>query len=63
MLKTRVQGGRSESVRAALRAVLAEHGARGLLRGAAMRVAWIAPQGCIYYPVYEFMQHARLTGT
>ena len=41
----------------ALRARPAAHcGARGLLRGAAMRVAWIGPQGCVYYPVYELVQ-------
>ena len=28
----------------------------GLMRGAYMRVLWIAPQGCIYYPVYEAVQ-------
>ena len=27
----------------------------GCLMGA-MRVAWIAPQGCVYYPVYEAVQ-------
>jgi hypothetical protein len=46
------------SVGAALRAVLSDSGARGLLRGAAMRVAWIGPQGCVYYPVYELMQQS-----
>ena len=64
VLKTRVQTAAANSSRhaplpsigAALRAVLSDTGARGLLRGAAMRVAWIGPQGCVYYPVYEFMQ-------
>lgn len=57
VLKTRVQAGASGAgVLEALKGVLAEHGARGLLRGAAARVAWIAPQGCIYYPVYEYVQ-------
>jgi len=26
------------------------------MRGAGMRVVWIAPQGCVYYPVYELVQ-------
>ena len=26
------------------------------MRGASMRVLWIAPQGCVYYPVYEAVQ-------
>ena len=30
------------------------------MRGAAMRVLWIAPQGCVYYPVYEAVQSCRL---
>ena len=34
-------------------------GAAGLMRGAAMRVLWIAPQGCVYYPVYEAVQSCR----
>lgn len=64
VLKTRVQTTAASSSRraalpsigAALRAVLSDTGARGLLRGAAMRVAWIGPQGCVYYPVYELVQ-------
>ena len=44
------------SVGVALRAVLRDGGAWGLLRGAGMRVAWIGPQGCVYYPVYELIQ-------
>jgi hypothetical protein len=61
VLKTRVQtsGGLRRvplSVGEALRTVLKEGGARGLLRGAGMRVAWIGPQGCVYYPVYELAQ-------
>lgn len=28
----------------------------GLMRGAGARVIWIAPQGCVYYPVYEIVQ-------
>lgn len=31
-------------------------GIRSLMRGAGMRVAWIGPQGCIYYPAYEMAQ-------
>ncbi len=46
------------SVGVALRAVLSDSGARGLLRGAALRVAWVGPQGCVYYPVYEFVQQS-----
>ena len=34
-------------------------GAAGLMRGASMRVLWIAPQGCVYYPVYEAVQSCR----
>lgn len=61
VLKTRVQAGpRGETMRTALRAVLKEAtGAAGLMRGAGMRVAWIAPQGCVYYPVYEYVQQWR----
>lgn len=57
VLKTRVQAGtRGEGVSAALQGLLREAGVRGLLRGSGMRVAWIAPQGCAYYPVYELAQ-------
>lgn len=61
VLKTRVQAGpRGETMRSALRAVLKEAtGAAGLMSGAGMRVAWIAPQGCVYYPVYELVQQWR----
>ena len=59
VLKTRVQAGTSgEGVGAALRGVVRESGGWGLLRGSGMRVAWIAPQGCVYYPVYELAQTA-----
>ncbi len=49
---------RSGAVGAALRAALRDGGALALMRGAGMRVLWIAPQGCVYYPVYELMQTA-----
>ena len=59
LLKTRVQSAPPDArlrMGAALREVLAESGPSGLLRGAGMRVAWIAPQGCVYYPAYELVQ-------
>ena len=39
----------------ALRLVMRKDGLRGLMRGAGMRTLWIAPQGCVYYPVYELV--------
>ena len=56
-LKTRVQSGAASSMGAALQAALKEGGPAVLMRGACMRVVWIAPQGCIYYPVYEWAQN------
>ena len=61
VLKTRVQAGGAPSVGAALRGALAQGGPSALMRGAAMRVVWIAPQGCIYYPAYELA--LRLLGS
>ena len=52
VLKTRVQSG----AYAGMAAALAACGPGCLMRGATMRVAWIAPQGCVYYPVYEAVQ-------
>ena len=37
-------------------AALKDGGPMALMRGASMRVVWIAPQGCIYYPAYETVQ-------
>ena len=54
VLKTRVQVGGATSVAAAFRATLRDGGPAAFMRGAGMRVVWIAPQGCIYYPAYEF---------
>lgn len=62
VIKTRVQSAltpQAARVGAALTAALSEGGAAALMRGAAARVLWIAPQGCVYYPVYEAM-HAAL---
>ena len=62
LLKTRVQsaallpGAAPLGMRGALRDVIVESGPIGLFRGAVMRVVWIAPQGCVYYPVYELVQ-------
>ena len=58
-LKTRVQAGGAPGVGSALANLLRTDGPAGLMRGAAMRTVWIAPQGCVYYPVYEACQ-ARL---
>lgn len=52
VLKTRVQSGAASSLSRALRA----GSAASLMRGAGMRVAWIAPQGMVYYPAYELVQ-------
>lgn len=56
VLKTRVQSGSVAGVGEALQAALREGGPAALMRGAAMRVVWIAPQGTVYYPTYEWMQ-------
>ena len=53
LLKTRVQSGVAANVGAAFRSVLLEGGPAALMRGAGMRVFWIAPQGCVYFPAYE----------
>ena len=58
-LKTRVQAGGAADVGAALKGILSADGPAGLMRGAGMRVLWIAPQGCIYYPVYEAVQQLQ----
>jgi len=58
-LKTRVQAGGAADVGEAMRGILAADGVAGLMRGASMRVLWIAPQGCVYYPVYEAVQSCR----
>lgn len=60
LLKTRVQVGAAANMAAALSLMLKEGGPLALLNGVVIRVAWIAPQGCIYYPVYETM--LRLLG-
>ena len=52
VLKTRVQAGAA----AGMGAALALGGPASLMRGAGMRVVWIAPQGCVYYPAYEAVQ-------
>ena len=56
VLKTRVQAGAALGVGAALRGALRDGGPAALMRGSAMRVIWIAPQGCVYYPMYEAVQ-------
>ena len=53
VLKTCVQAGGATGLGAAMRVALSDGGPSALMRGAGMRVLWIAPQGCIYYPVYE----------
>lgn len=55
-LKTRVQAGSASGIRGAYAALMAEAGPMGFMRGAGFRVVWIAPQGCVYYPVYEAVQ-------
>ena len=67
VLKTRVQAGPDHgggAVLGALQSVLREPGGgvSGLMRGALMRVAWIAPQGCVYYPIYEYAQRLNVAG-
>jgi hypothetical protein len=56
VLKTRVQTGAATGVAAALASVRRAGGPGGLMRGAGMRVVWVAPQGCVYYPTYEAVQ-------
>jgi hypothetical protein len=56
VLKTRVQAGAAAGIGAALAGALRDGGPMALMRGAGMRVVWIAPQGCVYYPAYEAMQ-------
>jgi hypothetical protein len=58
VLKTRVQSGLVNNFIDAHRSVLNDGGMLAYMRGAMMRTIWIAPQGCIYYPVYEFVQNA-----
>mmetsp|Transcript_20927 Transcript_20927/g.72189 ORF Transcript_20927/g.72189 Transcript_20927/m.72189 type:complete len:296 (-) Transcript_20927:195-1082(-) len=53
VLKTRVQAGVAGSASDAFRNVLRDGGLRALMRGALTRTAWVALQGCVYYPVYE----------
>ena len=48
--------GATGGIRAAYKGLLAEAGPIGFMRGAGMRVVWISPQGCVYYPVYEAVQ-------
>mmetsp|Transcript_13475 Transcript_13475/g.32157 ORF Transcript_13475/g.32157 Transcript_13475/m.32157 type:complete len:303 (+) Transcript_13475:14-922(+) len=55
-LKTQVQAGSAGGVRAAYGRLMARAGPIGFMRGAGARVIWIAPQGCVYYPVYEAVQ-------
>ena len=47
---------RSQGVGAAFADCMRDGGVGSLMRGAGMRVAWIAPQGCVYYPAYEAVQ-------
>ena len=56
VLKTRVQTGRANTFVEAFRSVMKDGGLATFMRGALMRTLWIAPQGCIYYPVYEYVQ-------
>lgn len=56
VLKTRVQSGSAAGVFSAFDAAMRDGGPLALMRGAGMRVVWIAPQGCIYYPTYEAVQ-------
>eukprot|EP00930_Biecheleria_cincta_P040411 TRINITY_DN27695_c0_g1_i2.p1 TRINITY_DN27695_c0_g1~~TRINITY_DN27695_c0_g1_i2.p1 ORF type:complete len:277 (+),score=26.37 TRINITY_DN27695_c0_g1_i2:120-950(+) len=56
VLKTRVQTGAATNMRTAFRTLVKDDGLRGLMRGAGMRVLFIAPQGCVFFPVYEFVQ-------
>lgn len=70
VLKTRVQaaavspgtrnGGLGGGIRKAIRDVLCKGGLPSFMRGAMMRTVFICPQGCIYYPVYEFCQQSKL---
>lgn len=56
VLKTRVQSGSASGVANAFQAAMRDGGPQALMRGAGMRVLWIAPQGCVYYPAYEAAQ-------
>lgn len=56
-LKTRVQTGVASNMRTAFGSLIKDDGLRGLMRGAGMRVLFIAPQGCVFFPVYEFVQN------
>lgn len=70
VLKTRVQAAAVSlrtrnsdfggGIKKAMCDVLREGGLRSFMRGAMMRTAFICPQGCIYYPVYEFCQQSKL---
>ena len=57
-----MQSGAAAGVGAALQQCLKAGGIASLMRGAGMRVAWIAPQGCIYYPTYEAVQRLLAGG-
>ena len=57
VLKTRVQSGRAENMIDAIQTVLKEGAVRGFMRGALYRTMWIAPQGSVYYPIYELVQN------
>lgn len=70
VLKTRVQAaavsprtghvGFGDGIRAAMCDMLRQGVLRSIMRGAMMRTASICPQGCVYYPVYEFCQQLKL---
>lgn len=56
VLKTQVQSGAAANVGGAFRKCMRDGGPGRLIQGAGMRVATIAPQGCVYYPAYEAVQ-------
>ena len=60
VLKTRVQNGAALGAAGGMGATLSKlvrtEGVGSLMNGAGMRVVWISPQGCVYYPVYEAAQ-------
>jgi solute carrier family 25 citrate transporter 1 len=56
VLKTRVQSGLANTFMEGIQSVLKDGGLLAFWKGSLMRTLWILPQGCVYYPAYEFVQ-------
>jgi hypothetical protein len=56
VLKTRVQSGLANTFVEGIQSVLKDGGLLAFWKGSLMRTLWILPQGCVYYPAYEFVQ-------